>query len=425
MAQSVQPEDLAIQMTALKIVEKPTENVPVSGILDPVNELSTAEAPGEINVPSSEQPDQIPEQPMDTDSTTNTSEYLPTVLIMMGMAGSGKTTLTSALISHIYTTGTAPYVVNLDPACNDPPYGVNIDIRDTINYKQIMHGNKLGPNGAIVTSLNLFSTKFDTVLEILKNRGKHCKYILIDTPGQIEVFMWSASGSIITEILAANFPTIMVYVTDLVGTQSPIAFMSNMTYACSVLYKTKLPLVLALNKCDVQNADKIKSWITDFNSFHLELNNYKGQSVNLASSLSLVLDDFYSNIQHVAISALTSIGMSDLFKAVGKAVEEYKTVYRVNYEKLRKERKRELTMPKGKSKKESTDDFAFSVPANSAGGTGLTLTLDDDSDELESEEEDPKLLEEDEGELDFETISQVYKRELERRRQQPGPSTSS
>jgi len=30
------------------------------------------------------------------------------------------------------------------------------------------------------------------------------RYIIIDTPGQIEVFTWSASGSIITEALVGH-----------------------------------------------------------------------------------------------------------------------------------------------------------------------------------------------------------------------------
>ena len=44
----------------------------------------------------------------------------------------------------------------------------------------------LGPNGAIMTSLNLFATKFDQVLTILGRRAEMLDYILIDTPGQIE-----------------------------------------------------------------------------------------------------------------------------------------------------------------------------------------------------------------------------------------------
>mmetsp|Transcript_42405 Transcript_42405/g.120262 ORF Transcript_42405/g.120262 Transcript_42405/m.120262 type:complete len:99 (-) Transcript_42405:834-1130(-) len=56
----------------------------------------------------------------------------------------------------------------------------------------------LGPNGAILTSLNLFSTKFDQVLSLLETRAPNLDYVVIDTPGQIEAFNWSASGSIIT-----------------------------------------------------------------------------------------------------------------------------------------------------------------------------------------------------------------------------------
>lgn len=37
-----------------------------------------------------------------------------------------------------------PYVINLDPACKEVPYPANIDIRDTINYKQVMKNYNLG-----------------------------------------------------------------------------------------------------------------------------------------------------------------------------------------------------------------------------------------------------------------------------------------
>lgn len=38
----------------------------------------------------------------------------------------------------------------------------------------------------------------------------HRRYVFIDTPGQIEVFTWSASGQIITETLASAFPTVSI-----------------------------------------------------------------------------------------------------------------------------------------------------------------------------------------------------------------------
>lgn len=64
--------------------------------------------------------------------------------------------------------------------------GANIDIRDTVNYKNVMKQYNLGPNGGIVTSLNLFATKFDQVLQLCeKKREPQPKYIVVDTPGQV------------------------------------------------------------------------------------------------------------------------------------------------------------------------------------------------------------------------------------------------
>ena len=75
---------------------------------------------------------------------------------------------------------------------------------------------------------------------------------LIDTPGQIEVFTWSASGAVISESLAAFMPTVYLYVVDTARcVQNPQTFMANMTYACSILYKTKLPLIVVFTKTDV------------------------------------------------------------------------------------------------------------------------------------------------------------------------------
>ena len=53
--------------------------------------------------------------------------------------------------------------MNLDPAVNEVPYPANIDIRDTVKYKDVMKEYGLGPNGAIMTSLNVFATRFDQV----------------------------------------------------------------------------------------------------------------------------------------------------------------------------------------------------------------------------------------------------------------------
>ena len=172
----------------------------------------------------------------------------PICVIVLGMAGSGKTTFVQRLTSHLHSRKKPPYVINLDPACKEVAYPVNIDIRDTINYKEVMKQYSLGPNGGIVTSLNLFATKFDQVMKLIQKRSDSTEIAIFDTPGQIEVFTWSASGSIITETLAALFPTVVVYVVDTVRSVNPTTFMSNMLYACSILYKLRLPFIVVMNK---------------------------------------------------------------------------------------------------------------------------------------------------------------------------------
>jgi len=87
----------------------------------------------------------------------------PVIIIVIGMAGTGKTTLMHRLVCDTQASNKRGYVVNLDPAVMTLPFGANIDIRDTVRYKDVMKEYSLGPNGGILTSLNLFATKFDEV----------------------------------------------------------------------------------------------------------------------------------------------------------------------------------------------------------------------------------------------------------------------
>ena len=196
------------------------------------------------------------------------------------LLGSGKTTFMQRINSHLHSKKNAPYVLNLDPAVYSVPFESNIDIRDSINYKEVMKQYNLGPNGGILTSLNLFATKVDQIIALLEKRAspnpnnpsaKPIEHILVDTPGQIEVFVWSASGAILLETMASSFPTVIAYVIDTPRTSSTSTFMSNMLYACSILYKTKLPMILVFNKTDVQDAEFAKEWMTDFDAFQQAL----------------------------------------------------------------------------------------------------------------------------------------------------------
>lgn len=278
----------------------------------------------------------------------------PATVICIGMAGSGKTTFMQRLNSHLHASKKMPYVVNLDPAVLKVPFGCNIDIRDSINYKKVMEDYQLGPNGAIVTSLNLFSTKVDQVIELIQKRSDNYTHTIVDTPGQIECFIWSASGAIITESLLSSFPTVILYVIDTPRTSSPTTFISNMLYACSILYKTKLPMIIVFNKTDLTKADFAKEWMTDFEKFQIllkedselsdETSSGSGYMASLVNSMSLMLEEFYSTLDVVSCSAYTGEGFDDFLEAVDKKVDEYNNFYLKEREeillaKLEKEKK--------------------------------------------------------------------------------------
>lgn len=95
------------------------------------------------------------------------SEIAPVVILVVGMAGTGKTTLVHRLQHYAVEQDISAYFINLDPAVLQVPYNVNIDIRDTVNYKEVMSTYRLGPNGAIMTSLNLFATKVHQLIQLL------------------------------------------------------------------------------------------------------------------------------------------------------------------------------------------------------------------------------------------------------------------
>lgn len=198
--------------------------------------------------------------------------------------------------------GLRGYYVNLDPAVHSVPFGVNIDIRDTVNYKEVMSQYGLGPNGGILTALNLFATRFDQVIDIIERRADGLDYVFVDTPGQIEAFTWSAGGQIIMELFASAFPTTLLYVTDTPRCSSPTTFMSNMLYCCSILYKSRMPMVCVFNKVDVLGCAFAEEWMQDFESYLDALEGQKEEYMSsMNRSLALVMDEFYKYVKRILI----------------------------------------------------------------------------------------------------------------------------
>ena len=58
--------------------------------------------------------------------------------------------------------------------------------------------------------------------------------------------------------------------------------------ACSILYKTKLPLLLAFNKVDVVRHEFAVEWMKDYETFNEALQRDTTYAATLSRSLSLV-----------------------------------------------------------------------------------------------------------------------------------------
>ncbi|OJT08353.1 GPN-loop GTPase 1, partial [Trametes pubescens] len=202
----------------------------------------------------------------------------------------------------------------------------------------------LGPNGGILTALNLFTTKFDQVLEYVeKSANEH-----------------------------------------------------------DILYKTKLPFILVFNKTDVQPHEFAIEWMQDFETFQAALASHQGTTDDegeptymnsLMNSMSLVLDEFYKHLTAVGVSSVTGAGIKEFFDAVEDSRGEYEREYLPELQRARAAREKSLKTVKDESMSRFMKDLTLDREKNPAAAAA------DRWDPAEEEEED-----EDEDDLDVNII---------------------
>src|SRR3989304_969901 len=120
---------------------------------------------------------------------------MASVVFIVGMAGSGKSTLTAAYLEWLKSGEQDAIVVNMDPGATALPYNPDIDSRSYVDVQKLMIDYQLGPNGALIMASDLIADHLEEIREEID--AANPDVVLVDTPGQIELFAFREGGRVI------------------------------------------------------------------------------------------------------------------------------------------------------------------------------------------------------------------------------------
>ena len=239
-------------------------------------------------------------------------------IFVSGTAGSGKSLLTSKLQDYYARNGAFAAILNLDPGVDNMPYTCDIDVRDYVDYVSIMQQYELGPNGAMVMANDLIASKIDDIQNDVNKVNPD--YLIVDTPGQIELFAYRSSGRFIVDNISTEEKT-NIFLFDGSLITSPVNFVSIALLATSIRLRLNLPTINVLTKTDLIG-DKLKNilqWSTNLKTLENAIGNETdGDTYTLTTNIlrGLNLGGFAQGL--IPISNLTGDGFGNLEGALSR-----------------------------------------------------------------------------------------------------------
>ena len=112
---------------------------------------------------------------------------MPYAQLVIGPAGSGKSTYCSNIQQHCHSIGRTIHVINLDPAADASKYSVTSDVRDLINLDEVMEEEELGPNGALMFCMEYLEDNLDDWLAEELEGYLEDDMVIFDCPGQLVI----------------------------------------------------------------------------------------------------------------------------------------------------------------------------------------------------------------------------------------------
>jgi hypothetical protein len=242
------------------------------------------------------------------------------IIFITGTAGSGKSLLTSKIYEYYTANGAFAAILNLDPGVENLPYACDIDARDHVDVVSIMKQYYLGPNGAMIMANDLIASKIDVFQDEISKINPD--YLLVDTPGQIELFAYRTSGPFLVKSLD-SLEKVNIFLYDGALITTPVNFVSVALLATSIKLRLNLPNVNVLTKTDLIG-DKLKeilSWSTNLKLLEDAISKEAdGETYTLTTNIlrGLNLGGFAQGL--IPISNVTGEGMVNLESALSRMI---------------------------------------------------------------------------------------------------------
>ena len=179
----------------------------------------------------------------------------PATLYFTGTAGAGKTTAVKAFAQWLKTNGYDATIVNLDPGNESAELSPDVDVREWVRLPDLMDEYDLGPNGAQVAAADMIALKVFEIKQALAEF--HSDYVLIDTPGQIELFAFRESSKAIVEALSGD-RSALAFLFDPALARHPSGFIALLMLSATVEFRFRLPLLHLLSKSDVLAPEQLE-----------------------------------------------------------------------------------------------------------------------------------------------------------------------
>ena len=243
-------------------------------------------------------------------------------IFITGTAGAGKSLLTSRLIKWYKDNNAFPISLNLDPGAVNLPYEPDVDVRNYIDIATLMESYGLGPNGSLVMASDMIATRIDEIQKEVDELNPD--YVIVDTPGQIELFAFRASGPyFVANLQADNKATIFAF--DIMLVSSPVNFVSISLLASSVKLRLKTAQINVLTKRDlaIDKLKRILEWASPGAALEYALNDENDAEYSLLSKeLARAMGKGGFGQSIIAVSSVTMNGMVNLAAALARTLNQ-------------------------------------------------------------------------------------------------------